>query len=103
MKNMTKKELRELIIQELMARPAGIVKSSVEKVNVNDIADVAQNHYDKLLDILQMVGGYEANEDPRVRERLKIATAIYTKHLLDAVDSGIDPKEIMNRINEILK
>ncbi len=98
MKKMTKKKLRELIIQELMARPSGIVKSNLEKVNVNDIADVAQNHYDKVLDMLD----YDQQNDDILRDKLKIALAIYTQKLLDAVDSGVDPREIIKRINEIL-
>jgi uncharacterized hydantoinase/oxoprolinase family protein len=96
---MTKKELRELIIQELMARPAGVVKSSIEKVNVNDIADVAQNHYDKLLDMLDD----DQQNDDTLRNKLKIALAVYTQKLLDTVDSGVDPREIIQRINETFK
>ena len=95
---MTKKELRELILQELMARPAGVVKSNTEKVNMNDIADVAQNHYDKVLDFLRY-----ADYDPEFEQKFKIALAVYTKNILDAVDSGIDPKEIIQRINEVFK
>jgi hypothetical protein len=49
---MNKQELRELIMQELMARPAGIVKSSPEKVNINDLADVAQRSFDNIFDML---------------------------------------------------
>jgi hypothetical protein len=65
---MTKKELREIIIQELMARPAGISKSSPDKVNVNDIADVAQNHFDKILSMLD----YEDQSDDNLKNKLKI-------------------------------
>lgn len=82
-----------------MARPAGIVKSNPEKVNVNDIADVAQNHYDKILSMLD----YDDQEDENLRNKLKIAVAVFTKQLLDTVDSGVDPRDIMNRINEWFK
>lgn len=101
MKKITKQELRELIIQELMARPAGIVKSSTEKVNINDIADVAQSHYDKMLDMIDMIDG-DASGNQTLRNQLKIAIAVYTQNLLDTVDSGVDPREIIKRVNEIL-
>ena len=96
---MTKQELRELIIQELMARPAGIIKSNPEKVNVNDLADVAQRSFDNILDMLD----YDQQADDVLKNKLKIQLSLYMQRVLDAVDSGVDPREIIQRINETLK
>lgn len=96
---MKKQELRELIMQELMARPAGIVKSSPEKVNINDLADVAQKSFDNILDMLD----YDQQDDDVLRNKLKIQLSLYMQRVLDAVDSGVDPREIIQRINEWMK
>jgi pyruvate/oxaloacetate carboxyltransferase len=96
---MNKKELRELILQELMARPAGIIKSNLEKVNINDLADVAQRSFDNILDMLD----YDQQADDILKNKLKIQLSLYMQRVLDAVDSGVDPREIIQRINETLK
>lgn len=96
---MNKKELRELILQELMARPAGIIKSNPEKVNINDLADVAQRSFDNILDMLD----YDQQADDVLKNKLKIQLSLYMQRVLDAVDSGVNPREIIQRINETLK
>jgi hypothetical protein len=99
---MTRKDLKELIIQELMARPARIKNSSPEYINKNDIIDAAQKAYDKILDSAE--NEYEGIELGNIeRDKIKIALAIFARDVMSAFDAGLDPKDILNNIQEALK
>lgn len=98
-KPMTKAELKELVIQELMARTPGIKKPNVDYLNKNDIYDATQTTLDKILDMIERNHG---NLEPSEKQRLATALAIFARDILESVDTGIQPADILKNIYEVL-
>jgi len=97
---MTKAELKELVIQELMARTPGVKKPNVGYLNKNDIYDATQIALDKILDMVERNHGQLESSE---KQRLATALAIFARDILESVDTGIQPADILKNIYEILK
>ena len=96
---MTKAELKELVIQELMARTPGIKKPNVEYLNKNDVYDATQTALDKILDMVEL---HHGKMDDSEKQRLATTLAIFARDVLGSVDAGIQPADILKNIYEVL-
>ena len=95
---MNKKELKELILIELKNN---IKKPNVEYLNKNDIYETTQNTLDKILDFYSDANGEEM--DSELKEKLTNTLAIFARDILESVGTGMNPRDILNNINEALK
>lgn len=95
---MTKKELKKLILNELRD---SIKKPKIKYLNKNDIYDYTQNTLDKILDFYEE--GHRGEEmDDTLKQQITNTLALFARDILESIDVGINPRDILNNVNEAL-